>query len=212
MTTRFTIFAAAALFCSAAAAQTPADGDDGLIRSVGSADLEAIFQELGYATSVASQNDVTVVEVQSPELGAFYVAIRGCDENGCAMIEPFGYVAAEGVTLKQANDINLGMTNMATFMLLDGAIGVISGKIFLNGGVAPGNFGYELGLFAQDLQIVTGAVKPGALATVSAEAGEASPYSDTTARRFRGAAVNAVGANAATFVTPEMRKILNQPR
>ncbi|MEL7485717.1 MAG: hypothetical protein AAGJ87_00720 [Pseudomonadota bacterium] len=66
-----------------------------------------------------------------------------------------------------------------------------------------------LGLFALDLQTIGEAIKPGALATVSARSTPQSGAYAAANPRLAADAVNPVGQSAAEMLTPDMRKVLN---
>ena len=159
-----------------------------------------------------------IVEATSDGL-TIYFGLRECNGAGvtarCQLVEPFAYFNGSGVTLSQLNTFNLSQSKPSFAGLLPEGNGIISSKIWLTQGVTPGNFGFQVGIFLLDIDLVLGAITPGTLASVN--------YTDDNDTTSRGLIarqpyrerqnvdwqVNAVGPKAPDFMNDAVRGLVN---
>lgn len=155
-----------------------------------------------------------------------YFALRDCAGIGqqarCALVQPFGFFDAAGVTLSQINDFNLNRSLFSYSALTNDSRGIVATKIYMQAGVSSQHLLFSLGLYFLDLDTLLSAIIPGSIAEISYDAadrkvGAASKLSNAKAisdlsafvadrERFR---TNRTGENAPSFLNDAFRAYLD---
>lgn len=206
-------------------AQNQLQSGGGVITSFSPAEMVDLLGRAGLNASYAEESEgVHYVEVNQ-DGASVYFALRGCAGAGqgarCDIIQPFGFFAGTGVTLAQLNAYNLEVASIAVAGLNDDGSGLIGSKIYLQAGVTNDHVMLSLGLFFLDLDSIIAAIMPGTIADVSFEAMQNREGSKIS-NRARGVLhdgmelpndrawrVNAVGANAPSFMKDAFRAYLD---
>ena len=144
--------------------------------------------------------------------------MRQCNGPGisalCQLVEPFGYFNGSGVTLAQINEFNLTKANASLAGLIPDGRGLVASKIWLNQGVTAANFGFRVGLFFMDVDLMLNAINPGTLASVSYD-GEAVSGGGLASVSYQKSddidwKVNSVGHNAPEFMNDSIRDLVDR--
>ncbi len=214
---RLAAIAAAAVLADAAAAQEPADGSsatlelarDGyfrqfpsdaqpLIRTVTKESMTYFFREAGYDVAVEREDENAVILRENVEGGgAFYAALVNCDAGACGTVELFAFFNPEGVTLSTLNAAHQSVVVGSTILLQE-TDGVISRRIFLQGGVSFENLTAQMDVFLADADDFVASISPVAASGVSF------PGAQSLASGGKIAAFGARGAAAPSFSTSSL--------
>jgi hypothetical protein len=198
---------------------------DAIIKSISPADLVSTLQQNGLNASYIKANEgVHYLEVN--EDGAvMYFALRDCAGTDaaaqCGIVQPFGFFAGAGVTLAQLNKFNLERSAIAVAGLEADGNGIIGAKFYLQPGVTRDYILFSLGLYFVDLDTIIESIIPGTMAQVSYEKSKTARSkiaNGLTGLDIGGVQspdgvewrVNAVGANAQSFLTPAFRALVNE--
>ncbi|MBI1391132.1 MAG: hypothetical protein GC152_00180 [Alphaproteobacteria bacterium] len=144
-----------------------ATGAAPVIASVGKEAMTAFFAADGYSVAVEREDaDAIVLREDAEGGGAFYVALLGCSDGACDVVEVFAYFNPQGVTLSAVNDAHQN-TVIASTIMLDERDGIIARRILLRDGVTYGNLAAQVGAFLGDVELFLTSLTPGAAVGVS---------------------------------------------
>lgn len=185
-----------------------------LIRTVTKESMTYFFREAGYDVAVESEDENAIILRENVEGGgAFYAALVDCDAGACGMVELFAFFNPEGVTLSMVNEAHESVLIGSTVLLREND-GVVSRRIFLQGGVSFENLTAQMDVFLADADDFVSSISPTAASGVNFpkaraasrggkiaafSAGDPNAALAAPALLVADPVVNAVGANAPTF-------------
>ncbi len=210
----------------AAAQNQMQSGAGAIVNSISPNELISLLQTVSLKTRYVEQSDNTHFIEADNEGAVVYFALRDCAGAGmaarCGTLQPFGFFNGSGVTFSQLNAFNLERSTVAFSGLNSDGRGIIGSKFYLQAGVSPDHIPFSIGLFFVDVDALLASIQPGTLA--SFDYNKAPATDSKIANDARGLAhdglrlasgedwrVNAVGANAPSFMNDAFRAYIRRP-